>query len=187
MAMLVVINPVVCGVILMQLNAGETKKDNIVAGVKAMAIVLLVLIVAAMVGKPILNAFGISLEAFKVVGGIVLSYIGLQLMGGSKETKVSEDAHARLTPLIMFAASPGTITMAITLSVVHNEDGLPLNAIIGSVAAVLLSVIIISAMAYFSKPGKSPKQGLFSKFVGLIIVAMGIQFMLDGIKQFFAL
>ena len=76
---------------------------------------------------------------------------------------VSEDSHARLTPLIMFAASPGTITMAITLSVVHNEDGLPLNAIIGSVAAVMLSVIIISAMAYFSTSGKAQSRGACSQ------------------------
>lgn len=40
-------------------------------------------------------------------------------------------------------------------------------------------------MVSVSKGKQGSKQGIFSKFMGLIIVSMGLQFMLAGIKDFF--
>lgn len=186
-AMLAVINPVVCGIMMMQLSKEASKKSNIISGIKAMIAVLIILLLAALGGKSILSAFGISLDAFKVVGGIILSFLGLQMMVGPKNTNNSNDKQTGLTPLIMFAASPGTIAMVITLSVTHDATGLPISAMLGSAFAVLITIGIMVAMELLSKQGKPHGQGIFSKFVGLIIVAMGIQFILDGIKMFFGI
>ena len=186
-AMLAVINPVVCGVMMLQIGTGENKKSNIILGVKAMLVVLVLLLVAALAGTYILNAFGISINAFKVVGGIILSFIGFQMLQGPRNTNNKNDEQSGIMPLIMFAASPGTITMVITLSVAHDPNGLPVSAIIGLTAAVLITMGIMTAMEFLSKGGKPKAQALFSKFMGVIIVAMGVQFMLDGIKLFFGL
>lgn len=186
-AMLAVINPVVCGVMMIQIGKDQSKKSNIVASVKSMITVLIILLLAALSGKSILHAFGISLDAFKVVGGIILSFIGFQMMIGSKNNNGKSDKQNGLAPLIMFAASPGTITMVITLSVVHNKVGLPISAMLGTTIAVLLTTVIMIAMQLLSKEGKPHGQGIFSKFMGLIIVAMGVQFILEGIKVFFGL
>lgn len=183
--MLAVINPVVCGLMVLQLSKSSSKKTTIIAGIKAMLAVLVILVIAALAGNSILNAFGISLDAFKIVGGVILAFIGFQMMSGPKETDVTDGAKTRLSSLVMFAASPGTITMVITLSVVNSADDLPITAIIGAVLAVLITISIMSTMVLMSKPGKSNKRGLVSIFIGLIIVAMGVQFILDGIKQFF--
>ena len=186
-AMLAVINPVVCGVMLMQLGKGESKKSNIILGVKAMILVLIILLAAALGGKYILNAMGISMAAFKVVGGIVLSIIGSQMIIGPKDSNGAGNGQTGLTPLIMFAASPGTIVMVITLSVVHNPIGLPVSAMVGSAIAVFITMGVMIGMELLSKEGKPHGQSIFSKFMGLIIMAMGLQFMLDGIKVFFGL
>ena len=85
----------------------------------------------------------------------------------------------------MFAASPGTIAMVITLAAVHNPDGLPISAMIGATAAILITVGIIILMEFLSAKKKPGGQGISTKFMGLIIVAMGMQFLLDGIKHFF--
>lgn len=185
--MLAVINPVVCGVMLMQLGKGESKKSNIILGVKAMILVLIILLAAALGGKYILNAMGISMAAFKVVGGIVLSIIGSQMIIGPKDSNGAGNGQTGLTPLIMFAASPGTIVMVITLSVVHNPIGLPVSAMVGSAIAVFITMGVMIGMELLSKEGKPHGQSIFSKFMGLIIMAMGLQFMLDGIKVFFGL
>lgn len=65
-AMLAVINPFVCGTMLLQTEQGQNKKDSIVAGVKAMLAVLVILLAAALGGHYILGAFGISMEALSL-------------------------------------------------------------------------------------------------------------------------
>jgi small neutral amino acid transporter SnatA (MarC family) len=62
---------------------------------------------------------------------------------------------------------------------------MPLTAMIGIFIAVLITVIIMIVMVFLSKGKQESKQSIFSKFMGLIIVSMGLQFMLVGIKHFF--
>lgn len=101
--------------------------------------------------------------------------------------KSRDDKQGGLTKLIMFAASPGTISMVITLAIVHNKEGLPVSAMAGTAIAVAITIVIIVAMLLLKFKTSSSGQGIMSKFTGLIIVAMGLQFMLDGIKHFFGL
>lgn len=170
---------------MLQMDKEGSTKSNITQGIKAMMAVLLILLISALAGKYVLNAFGISMDAFKVVGGIVLAFIGFQMLAGSKNSSGNGDQKEGLMPLIMFAASPGSITMVITLAAVHNPDGIPVSAIIGTTAAVLITMVISVLMLLLSKKKKSAGSGIVSKFMGLIIVAMGMQFLLDGIKHFF--
>ena len=124
------------------------------------------------------------MDAFKIVGGIIISFIGFQMLSGPKS-----DKHATangINEIIMFAASPGTIAMIMTLAVVHNKEDLPVIAISGATIAVAITLAIMILMQLLLANKKPRGQAMFSQFMGLIIVAMGLQFMLDGIKHFFA-
>lgn len=183
-AMLAVINPVVCGTMLLDIQKGKDLKNNMRAAVKAMFVVLLILLVSVLGGKYILNAFGISMEAFKIVGGVIVGFIGIQMLFGLNVNS-NNNEEGDLSRLIMFAASPGTIAMAITLAAIHNYEGIPVSAIVGVLVSVIVSVGIIIFMLFMAAKKSSSGQGFITKFMGLIIVAMGLQFMLDGIKDFF--
>ena len=112
--MLAVINPFVCGTMLLQIEQGTDNGIRSKAAVKSMLTVLIILLAAALGGRYVLNAFGISMDAFKIVGGIVLGFIGFQMLAGSNTN--SNGKKANLNEIIMFAASPGTIAMVITLA-----------------------------------------------------------------------
>jgi len=183
-AMLAVINPVICGTILLDIQKGKSLKENIKGAVKAMLVVLVILLISVLTGKYILTAFGISMEAFKIVGGIIVGFIGVQMLFGLNVNS-QQNSEGDLSRLVMFAASPGTIAMAITLAAIYNIDGIPIIAIVGVVVSVIVSISIIVVMLYMATKKKSSKYGFITKFMGLIIVAMGLQFMLDGIKDFF--
>ena len=185
-AMLAVINPFVCGIMLLKIQSKEDTKSKIIAAAKTMLTVLIILIIAAIAGHYILKAFGISMDAFKIVGGIIISYIGFQMLGENKGNDNTNNSES-LNNIIMFAASPGTIAMVITLAVVHNKEDIPIIAITGTTIAVIVTLIIMILMQLLSTHKKPSGQAMFSKFMGLIIVAMGLQFMLDGIKHFFGL
>jgi multiple antibiotic resistance protein len=181
--MLAVINPFVCGAMLLQTGQGIDNKTRSKSALKSMLTVLLILFAAALGGHYILKAFGISMDAFKIVGGIVLGFIGFQMLGGSNNN--SNDKEVNLNEIIMFAASPGTIAMVITLAAINDKEKIPFTVLIGIFLAVLITVIIMISMVFLSKGKQGNKQGMFSKFMGLIIVSMGLQFLLVGIKHFF--
>ena len=185
---LAVINPVVCATMLLQLEGRKDNKVKIQDGIKAMLIVMIILLIATIAGKYILNIFGISMDAFKAVGGIILSMIGFNMLVGTKNNSTTDTSDQGLAPLIFFAASPGTISMVITLAAAHDMDeGFPVSVIIGIVLAIVITIIIISTLVFASGKKKMGQNGIISRYMGLIIVAMGLQFMLDGIKHFFQL
>ena len=189
-AMLAVINPVICGTMILGMDQGQTAKTKMLDGTKALLIVLVILLLAAVGGKTVLGFFGISMDAFQAVGGIILVGIGFHLLIGPKQspdTDVSSgSSKSGIMRLVMFAASPGTISMVITLAVAQKSDGPPTAVMIGTTLAVAVTILIIIGMVAFSKTkqgGSGP--GLFSRFMGLIVIARGVQFLLEGLKDFF--
>jgi len=183
--LLAVINPVICGVMLLQIDGGSSLKHRLFNATKAALSVLIVLVLAALLGKYILQVFGISIDVFKIVGGVIIAYIGFNMFGGKPQPDDGEQKTPEsLSTLIMFAASPGTIATVITLSAVHTVAGLPVIALVGVVFAVFLTWIVMLVMLVAA--GRFHKGGhqMFTRFMGLILISMGLQFVLTGFKDF---
>jgi multiple antibiotic resistance protein len=127
------VNPLICGAMFAQIEAGQSRSTQLADASKAALAVLVILVVAALVGARVLRVFGVSLEAFSIAGGGVLTWIGFSMLrGNSPEAQDAAKDRAEekrsLTPLILFAASPGTITGVITLAVAHAKRLLPITA-----------------------------------------------------------
>jgi multiple antibiotic resistance protein len=84
----------------------------------------------------------------------------------------------------MFAAGPGTITAVVTLAAAHTPHGLPLTAIVAAAigAGVTFAVLLLAA-GVGSHLG-SNRQAVITRFMGLIVASMGMQFVLTGLKAF---
>jgi multiple antibiotic resistance protein len=84
----------------------------------------------------------------------------------------------------MFAAGPGTITAVVTLAAFHTPDGFPVTAVVAAVigAAVTLLVLLV-AVKLASHLGRGT-QSVVTRFMGLIVASMGMQFVLTGLKEF---
>src|SRR6476469_7826810 len=109
------VNPLICGAMFAQIEAGQTSATRLADATRAALAVLVILVVAALVGARVLQIFGVSLDAFSVAGGGVLSWIGFTMLRGNSTqaqdpSKGGADEKRSLTPVILFAASPGTIT-----------------------------------------------------------------------------
>jgi multiple antibiotic resistance protein len=84
----------------------------------------------------------------------------------------------------MFAAGPGTITAVVTLAAVHTPDGLPLTAIVASaIGAGVTYGVLLLAIAVGAHLGRNA-QAIVTRFMGLIVSSMGMQFVLTGLKAF---
>jgi multiple antibiotic resistance protein len=101
-------------------------------------------------------------------------------------SKEGSDGKRSIGPLILFAASPGTITGVITLAVAHSGLLLPVTALVAVAVATAAMWIVMVLMA---RGGTRTPGGFLrdtaTRFMGLIIVAMGVQFALTGARSFF--
>ncbi len=86
----------------------------------------------------------------------------------------------------MFAASPATIATVIVLSAVHNKVGLPMNAMVGVILAVLVTWLIMLVMVLASGSVRKGGQQVVTRLMGLMLISMGFQFVLTGLKNFMA-
>lgn len=194
------INPAISGAIFSKLELGRNASAKIVDAIKAGIAMIVVLGLAAIFGARVLETFGVSLDAFSVAGGFVLAWMGFGMIKDGAHSDSAQDETAQqkasknpnsdsvsLSPLILFSASPGTITGVITLAVAHSKTDLPVTALVAIVVAVLVTVIVMIFLSIFG--GK--KQGGLVKstatnLMGLIVIAMGFQFALTGVKSFMA-
>jgi multiple antibiotic resistance protein len=185
------VNPMICGAMFARIEAGQPHAARLADASRAALAVLVILVVAALVGTRVLQIFGVSLDAFSVAGGGVLSWIGFNMLRASSApaqapSNESADEKRSITPVILFAASPGTITGVITLAVAHGSPLLPVTALVavGVSSAALWIAMVLMARGGTRAPGGFMRDTA-TQFMGLIIIAMGVQFALTGIRSFF--
>jgi multiple antibiotic resistance protein len=174
-----------------RIEAGQDRAALLADATKAALAVLVILVVAALAGARVLQVFGVSLNAFAVAGGAVLAWIGFTMLRANSApaqdpSKESADEKRSIAPLILFAASPGTITGVITLAVAHSGLLLPFTALIAVVVAtaVMWIVMVLMTRGRTRAPGGLLRDTA-TRFMGLLIVAMGVQFALTGARSFF--
>ena len=188
---LAVINPVVCGSLFLTLTPNLTAPERRRESAKVALNILIILMGSALVGLKVLSIFGISLDVFRVVGGMIIAYMGFDMLRGShtvaQAPPESGDAgvHGSLVPLLMFAAGPGTITAVVTLAAVHTPDGLPMTAIIAAVVGAGVTLVALTLAVRLGPRLGRGTQATVTRFMGLIVASMGMQFVLVGLKAFF--
>ena len=188
LTVLSLVNPVICGTMFASMAGGKPRHEQFGSATKAVLAIMVILCCAALAGASLLRLFGISLDAFQVAGGMVLVWMGFLMLRGTPSPTSSDKKNgtSSLTPLILFAASPGTITGVITLSVAHSQEKVPITALVAVVVALAVTWLLMIVAA--GSAGKK-KQGLMhdvtSRFMGLIVLAMGVQFALAGLKAFY--
>ncbi len=188
------VNPVMCAAIFQRIERDRSRKAELADATIAALAILAILVLAALVGVSLLKLFGVSLDAFSVAGGGILSWIGFSMLSGKSAhsdhsdntTNTSANRSQSLKPLVLFAASPGTITGVITLSVAHSRSEIPITALMAVLLATMITWLVLIMVTSL---GRRDSQGGFfgdtvRSFMGLIVIAMGVQFALTGIRSF---
>lgn len=189
---LALVNPMMCMSIFGKIEGTRPRASRFADANKVAFAVMVILLLSAVLGIKVLNVFGVSLDAFSVAGGGVLAWIGIGMLKGGSDnhqtqpaTDVSESPE--LTPLILFAASPGTITGVITLASNHTRNDFPITALVAVVVVTFIMwLAILLSIRFVGHTDNSFARDTMSRFMGLIVIAMGVQFAMKGIKAFFA-
>lgn len=157
----------------------------------ASLITFAILILSFFFGKKFLLAFGITLPAFEIAGGIVLLLVGLDMLQARRTaTKETQEEKAEgitkhdvaITPMaIPMLAGPGAITAVILLT--NKAVTLAQHAILaGNIILVSgLTFLILGFVATRSKIFSVIALKITSRLMGLILTAIAVQFILNGI------
>lgn len=192
-ALLAIANPIGAAPIFLGIVQGLDPAQKRAAAVRASLSVFAILAASAILGHAILALFGISLSAFRAAGGLVIVLMGLEMLRGDA-TRVQHEPDRFSTAddelLVPFAmpivAGPGAITTVITLAVTHRTGHLPLVALAGSAGLAVLLWLTLWVMVSNERLIGMQGQRILTRFMGLILVAIGFQLGLDGVRDFFA-
>jgi multiple antibiotic resistance protein len=178
---------------------GDATHDQRRRGARLAALtVLSTLIVAMLFGRQLLTLLGISMGAFRVAGGAIILLTGLKMLGGQLGperrasetlTKVSLQPELQAivplgTPLIAGAGSISTVILFEHTA----PDALHVGAVAAAVAlcSVLLFAVLRAADSVAGALGHVG-MSIAVRLMGLILVAMGVQFMANGLLDLFPL
>ncbi len=167
--------------------------------VKLMTTIAILLGGSALIGKQLLDLIGIDLNAFGIVGGVVLVLMGFEMLLGGEPSRAQGGEAAReeerppsaadqiVVPYaIPFMAGPGAITAVITIaSSSSGWDGVWAALI---AVAVVVALIPVGHLYLVKKMNFSEQtMSLMTKFGGLLVATIGTQLLLSGIKGYFGI
>lgn len=150
-----------------------------------------VLLVFSLSGMRILNFFGVSVAAFQIAGGLVLVRVAFDLLQGGRSLKVSDEEEQEgaekddisITPLgIPILCGPASITAGILVAS-QAPTWLHTGVIVAVVATIYAGIFVVLRLAaeHFHRIGETPIK-ISSRLMGLILVAVSVQFVVDGVK-----
>ncbi len=193
----IVVNPLAVTLIYVTLTDSMDAAERFRVAYEANRVALVVMLVFAVAGGAILQVFGISLEAFRVAGGILLFGIGMEMVyAKTSRTKMTAtekyegiDADdIALVPLaIPMIAGPGTITTIIVLMNESRDFG-----VIAMGAILLLCLLVIVVNYYMMKHADlitkyvGPREyRVIGRLMGMMLIAIAVQFVITGLRQAF--
>jgi MarC family membrane protein len=191
-ALFSVLNPIGTLPIFVGLTQHEDKKSRQHISLWTSINVFLILIVSFFIGQYILTFFGISIDALRIAGGLIIVESGFSLLSGkfSKKRginkKVENEAQKRhdisFTPLAMpMLAGPGSISLLIAFYQEHHETN-ELLLVVAAILAVSTSIFLILRSAHYLSNflGASGIVAI-SRIIGFIVVSIGIQYIVTSI------
>lgn len=162
--------------------------------------VLALLLVFLFVGSDLLRFLGVSIDAFRIAGGILLLLMGLKIVAGEEggsdlqlsgagagvtELKVAETIFQKIViPMAMpLLVGPGVIANVI-LYASKDGDGVDRGGLVVGAFLLALVVLAIFLAGRWLKALIGPiGLDILMRVMGLMVAAMGVQFMVTGVTQ----
>jgi multiple antibiotic resistance protein len=190
MGFFAIMNPIANTPIFLGLVEGvEKERKKKIA--KTASITAFIIVVAFIIGgKYIFELFGITIPAFKITGGILIFYVGFEMLM-SKKSKVhnnnnTEDkGNLAISPLaIPILAGPGTIVTA--MNFVTDATYVHIGIVISIFALMIfLTYLVFSLSDLIVKKVGGNLIAVIGKLMGLILAIIGTGMVTEGIKLTF--
>lgn len=192
-AFFAIMNPFVnLPIFLSMTESYSVAQQRVLAG-KIALFSLIMCAVILLAGNQIIGFFGISVDEFRVAGGIVLAHIAWSMLNGSTAashhgTNSERDSMADLSGLAFYpitfpmVVGPGTIA-TIIIYAGHSTSFSALLSI-GFVIAVILGLLfgVLFFASFFGKVLTDTMRTIMTRLMGMILLAIAVEMMFAGAK-----
>lgn len=197
LTLFVAIDPPGLAAIFVALTAHMSRSERKSTAYRSVTIALCILAAAALGGQALLNMLGIGIPAFRIAGGMLLFWIAAEMIferRQQRKTHAAEEAiaHDHYSTIAAFPlaiplmAGPGAITATILQA--SNAGGwLNLAILISIILLILFSCLLVFLMANpIDRILGTTGRVVLTRLLGVLLAAMAIQSVGDGIVAFIA-
>ena len=193
-ALLAVVDPLAAMPIIVSMTARDKAPELKAIARTVVLSVTTVLLVALFVGQEVLFFFGISINSFRVSGGILLMLMSFSMLQGKisetvrneEEAKEGETSETAVVPLsIPLLAGPGAISTVILYA--HKDSGIHHYLMI-SLDIIAVNVIlwcVLRTTPWLTQRLSQTGINVVIRLMGLILLALAVEFIAGGLKGLF--
>ena len=193
------INPIgIAPILIIMTERFNTKEKTIIAKNGALT-AFITLTLFSLLGSVIFNFFGITIEAFQIMGGILFFRNGLRMLdakiGRSRTTPAEQEESLdsddiAISPIgIPLIAGPGAITATMLLSSETPQIYSHLTLILSIITVLSFVYVILKNGDFLLKFLGTTGIRIIQRLMGLILMVIAVQFVINGltslIKLFF--
>lgn len=194
---LVIIDPPGAAPIFSILTQGANAAQRKSMAIRSAFVAWVILMVFALLGRPLLNVLGINLASFRIAGGILLFYIAFEMVFEQRKDRKESRAHemeggtpevedVSIFPMGMpMIAGPGAIA-SVMLWISRANDPLHIGLILGAMTLVVLltlgALLIAGPLMRFIG---EKMEAAITRILAVILTALAAQFVIDGLKDSF--
>lgn len=184
------INPLSTMPVFMTMTAGLTDKERTRTARKASIVALITIVIFALSGQLLFKFFGISVNSFRVVGGVIFFIMGMDMLQARLGQVKIKDSEVKtyvndisVTPLVIpMICGPGAITNSIVLM----EDASTITRKI-ILFSMILVVMFITYLVFYSSSRILKILGqtginVMMRLMGLIVMVIAVEFFFSGLK-----
>lgn len=184
------LNPLGVMPVFLTMTASLTEKERAKTAKRAVIASFITLLIFAFSGQFMFNFFGISVDSFRIAGGIIFFFMGQDMLQARLSKIKVDDSEIKeyisdisITPLaIPMISGPGSITNAIVL--MQDAQGITFKAVL--IAAIAVNLVIMYLMLWGGSKitgfiGETG-QKLMTRIMGLIVMVIAVEFFFTGLK-----
>jgi multiple antibiotic resistance protein len=194
----VVIDPPGCAPIFAGLTRGTDMAHRKAMAIRSTLVAGCILLAFALLGQPLLETLGISLDAFRIAGGIMLFLIALEMVFEKRQQRREHRAEEvaahpeqyediSIFPMAMpMIAGPGSIASAMLM--MQRSHGIEAHAVVLLALGVNLAIMMGALLAAgpLMRVLGYKVEAVITRLLGVLLAALAAQFVIDGIRASFA-
>jgi multiple antibiotic resistance protein len=192
--LLVTLDPPGLAPIFLSVTRGMSSVQRHQVAWRACVIAFLIMAFFGLAGDVVLKVLGVSLPAFRIAGGLLLFWIAFEMVFERRNSRKQHTADIAITqdhiqnvaafPLaIPLMAGPGALTAMMLLAGRTQGDTAQMGLLLGIAAFVVLSCWITFLLAVpISRLLGVTGNVVLTRLLGVILSALAVQFVLDGVR-----
>lgn len=200
--LLVTIDPIGNAPLFLGLTAGLSKPDRRAIALRGVLTAFCILSLFALTGMAVLDGMGITIDAFRVAGGLLLFYTAFEMIYAQREQRKKKTSKAALKsqvanlavfPLaIPLLAGPGAISATILLSSELSTAStgghwVGVSTLMGLLFALFsLTYLTLFSAEYIDKYLGDTGRLVLTRLLGVLLAALAVQYVADGAVQLFS-